>query len=319
MDFDLDEAFVDDSSTWVDFSPLYDNVEIDSGDEERWRETAMASASLSSASESVSPHVEVFALSASCGDNADTVALSSSFSSLTPVASESVAATHSSLGVVWSAPSGQQCNPDDPEFVRRFETCRDAASQSQDWEESHIKELEVRCQNLTAQVVQLQRAVAATSMENVNLKDELVRVTKSEEAIVNTGVSQRAVREGNSLQPEFLRHRSYNHPLSHTSGYFQGFLLALPQLLMLAAVAEPSDPQTSLPQPLPEERANAPMWVQLYRALGGGIAARGSCRRKKRNRRRYNPNSRWPSRPSERKLMGRHRRRVKHLPCSRIL
>lgn len=119
MDFDLDEAFVDDSSTWVDFSPLYDNVEIDSGDEERWRETAMASASLSSASESVSPHVEVFALSASCGDNADTVALSSSFSSLTPVASESVAATHSSLGVVWSAPSGQQCNPDDPEFVRR--------------------------------------------------------------------------------------------------------------------------------------------------------------------------------------------------------
>lgn len=49
---------------------------------------------------------------------------------------------------------------------------------------------------MTAQVVQLQRAVAATSMENVNLKDELVRVTKSEEAIVNTGVSQRAVREG---------------------------------------------------------------------------------------------------------------------------
>lgn len=36
LDFDFDEVFVDDFLIWVDFLLLYDNVEIDSGDEEWW-------------------------------------------------------------------------------------------------------------------------------------------------------------------------------------------------------------------------------------------------------------------------------------------
>lgn len=119
LDFDLDEAFIDDPSTSVDFSPMYDNVEISSSDEERWQENFMTSASFSPASECVLPHVKGSTLPASRDDDASAVALSSSLSPPTLVSSEFDASAHSSLGVVWSASSSQQCNPDVSEFVQR--------------------------------------------------------------------------------------------------------------------------------------------------------------------------------------------------------
>ena len=130
-----------------------------------------------------------------------------------------------------------------------------------------------------------------------------------------------------SLPSEFLRHRSCRYhmgqsPSSRTAGLFQGFLLALLQLLMLAAVNGPSEHLASPPQFLSDRRISFPLGMELYRGVRAiqGMAM-GRIFKKKKGRPRHDPHSNpgWATRFSERKVVGRKRRRVKHLRSSRIL
>ncbi|KAG0562189.1 hypothetical protein KC19_9G125200 [Ceratodon purpureus] len=228
------------------------------------------------------------------------------------------------VGSKRSAVSSPEIDQDDPKRARRLEKNREAASQSRARKKSYVKELEVKCRMLEAHVAQLQRVMTVTSMENSALKDELVRVKKPKDS-VESGVAEPAVLESNSLPSEFLRHRSCHYhmgqyPTTPTAGPFQGFRLALLQLLMLAAVNGLSDHhQTSPPQSPLEGRISFPA-VELYSGvpLEGGMVA-GRIYKKKRGRPRHSSNTRWTKRSSERRLPGTKRRRVKHLRSSRIL
>lgn len=129
-----------------------------------------------------------------------------------------------------------------------------------------------------------------------------------------------------SLPSEFLCHRSCHYhmgqyPTSRTAGLFQGFLLALLQLLMLVAVNGPSDHQVSPPLSIREGRIQLLVGMERYRGVHGlerGMAS-GRIFKKKRGRPRHPSNSRFGSRSSEGRLFGRTKRRLKYLRSSRIL
>lgn len=321
LDLDLDLDSFPLISPSDDLSSVFLKEDIDNIDEEWWQ--GLCQPSPSRFVEDLPPSAPEAGDDGTVTTDAPASSSHSSHSPTTNFNPDAIVATSSPevAGSKRSADSSPETDQDDPKRVRRLEKNREAASQSRARKKSYVKELEVKCRTLEAHVAQLQRVMTMTSMENSALKDELVRVKKPKDG-VKSGVAEPAVLESNSLPSEFLRHRSClfhmgQYPTSRTAGPFQGFLLALLQLLMLAAVNGPSDHQTSPPRSLREGRIDLPAGMELYSGmpLEVGMAA-GRIFKKKKGRPRHHSNSRWPRRSS---VLGRKGRRVKHLRSSRIL
>jgi hypothetical protein len=143
---------------------------------------------------------------------------------------------------------------------------RESASQSRARKKSYVKDLEVRCRMLENHVSQLQRAMTVSAMENMALRQELVRAKKLKDSGSKSGVAEPAVLESNSLPLEFLPHHSYQCPMGHqyhTGGRCHGWLLALVQLLLLTVVRESNMLQGS-PQQLHEAHSSSLFWPMSH-------------------------------------------------------